>query len=104
MADECALEVTLTKDGVPVADIENGVVLEGEYVLTLSLPANTASGYCVITVGGTAYYTDYLVRSEQAQTVSFALKAEEEVAAVFTPRWGIYTRNSDVVNGELILP
>ena len=104
IADECALEVTVTKDGVPLADIENGVVLEGEYLVTLSLPANTASGYCVITVGEATYYTDYLVRSEQLQTVSFTLQATSEVTATFTPHWGIYTRNSDVVNGELMLP
>ena len=46
MAETFDLTVTVTKDGTPLADIENGVELEAGvvYTVTLSLPAGSASG------------------------------------------------------------
>lgn len=107
MAQECLLSVTLTKDGTALTELENGVMLEEdvEYLVTLSLPANTASGYCVITAGESTYYTECLVRSDTPQTISFVLKVGSAQEVSFTSRWGIYTRDSDVTNGEqLLLP
>ena len=109
-ADGCGLSVTVTLNGVAIEDIESGVELaasDDPYVVTLSLPAGTASGYCLITVGGNTYYTDYILRHEDpvVHTITFELVVETTQTVTFTPRWGIHTKDCDVAdNGELILP
>ncbi len=105
MAENCLLSVTVSLNDVPLTGIENGVELTaGEtYRVVLSLPANTASGYCLITAGGRTYYTDYILRHSNAepQTVSFTLTVKETQTVKFTSRWGIYAAESDVENGVL---
>ena len=86
--------------GTPDAE-GNGIVYNltaGEYIVTLSLPANTASGYCKIIVGDKTYYTDYILRHEEAepQKLIFKLVVEEDTEARFVPHWGIFTRASDI--------
>lgn len=102
MADECLLAVTVSKDGTPIEGIENGVALEaGVYDVTLSLPGNTASGYCLITAGGVNYHTDYIVRhTEDMKEISFKLVVDTAQTVVFTPRWGIFTGESDIVESD----
>lgn len=108
MATDCLLTVTVSKDGVPLENIENGVELEAgvAYTVLLSLPADTASGYCLIAAGGETYYTDYILRHSEpeAQTVTFTLTVEETQRVKFTPRWGIYAADSDVKEGTLVIP
>ena len=107
MADECLLEVTVSKDGVAISGIEEGVALEaGEYEVTLLLPGNTASGYCLIKAGGATYYSDYILRHSDGvpQTKSFILKVETAQTVTFTNRWGIYTTDCHVVDGVMLIP
>ena len=114
MADECLLSVTVYNSGLSVLEVGNGADTEDsielvpgvEYEVVLMLPPNTASGYCMIEANGNVYYTDYILRhSESApQMAVFKLKAETVQTVTFTPRWGIYNRDSDVVNGVLSLP
>ena len=108
MADECALTVYVVKDGTALEDIENGVELEAgvEYLVMLSLPANSASGYCLISAGGNTYYSDYIAAHSdpQPQTKSFVLKVETTQTVTFTSRWGIYAQDSHVVDGKMIIP
>lgn len=107
MSDECGLTVTVMQDGTPLDNIESGVELDSgvEYTVTLYLPSDTSSGYCLISAGGNTYYTDYILRNSQPQTVTFKLKVETTQTVVFTPRWGIYnTYDSSVSNGELLIP
>ena len=108
-ANDCKLEVTVVNknSGEALQNIENGVELvKGEsYEVTLSLPGNTASGYCVIkTADGAEYYTDYILRHEGATPVeySFILSVEETQTVSFTPRWGIFSRESDLVEISLV--
>ena len=105
MAEDCRLTVTVSLDGTVLTDIGNGVELETgkTYKVVLSLPPDTASGYCLITAGGKTYYTDYILRhsAPEAQIAVFALTVEETQTVKFTPRWGIYAADSDVVDGKL---
>ena len=104
-AGECKLEVTVSPEGGTAIDgIENGVELEaGEYIVALLLPADSPSGYCVIEAGGTTYYSDYIVSHKEPapQIKAFKLKVETTQVVTFTVRWGIYTRDSDVIGGIL---
>ena len=108
MAETFDLTVTVTKDGTPLADIENGVELEAGvvYTVTLSLPAGSASCYCVITAGGNTYVSDYIVshNDPEPRTLSFTMTVETTQTVTFTSKWGIYSRESDVKNAELTLP
>ena len=108
MASECLLEVTVAEDGTALADIENGVELQAgvAYIVTLSLPADTASGYCVISAGTQTYYTDYIARHSDPvpKTVSFTLSVGTTQTVTFTPRWGIYAQESDVRESALLIP
>ncbi len=108
-AGECLLTVTVNDQTNAVLEgIEDGVELKAdtEYTVTLSLPSDTASGYCLITADGVSYYTDYIARhsSGEVKTLSFTLTVAEDQVVVFTPRWGIYAGESNVLNGNLHLP
>ena len=107
-ASECLLSVTLTEDGTEITGIEDGVLLEAgvSYTVTLSLPPETASGYCLIEAGDTLYYTDYIQRhsGSEAQSVSFTLLLATSQEVTFTTRWGIYAKDSDVVDSRLLIP
>ena len=108
-ADSCLLSVSVKDpNGAELENTEDGVTLTAGdvYTVTLSLPKDSASGYCMLTAGETAYYSDYIVRheSETPHTVSFTVTVSKTQEVVFTARWGIYTRDSDVVNGSLVIP
>ncbi len=101
-----SVEVT-APDGTELTGIENGVELVADeiYTVTLSLSGGNASGYCLISAGGENYYSDYILRHESVRkTISFHLTVKTTQTVVFTPRWGIYTGDSDVVNARLIIP
>ena len=104
---ECTLEVTVTPNVTGAAaldNIESGVDLDAgaEYLVVMFLPPHSASGYCVIEAGGNTYYSDYIIgNTDQPQILSFLMKSEKSQVATFTTRWGIYNRDSDVVDGVL---
>ena len=106
MADECLLEVSVTVDEAELPDIERGVELEvgREYTVVLSLLPNTASGYCIITAGAESYYTEYIARHTEpdGKNVSFTLTVEETKTVTFTPRWGIYAKSPDILDGASV--
>ena len=109
MADKFLLTVSVAGEGEPLEGIENGVALSAgvEYTVTLTLPAESASGYCILTAGGTQYYTDYLTAHESAtpKVTSFTLKVNSDQTVVFTKHWGIYhLQECAVRNGVLELP
>ena len=108
MAEECLLTVEVTDGDLVLSGIEEGVMLEAgvSYTVTLTLPANSSSGYCLVLVGDHSYYTDYIARhSDPApQTRSFTLISETSQTVRFEIRWGIYAQESDVQDGILILP
>ena len=107
-ADGCELSIVVTKDAAVLQNIENGVELSAgeEYVVTLSLPAGTSSGYCMITVDDDPYYSEYILRHEEGtKTISFKVISQTTQTVKFTSRWGIFTRDCDVANnGTLIIP
>lgn len=107
ISDELLLTVTLTQNGVELTGLDTGVELEAglEYVVTMKLDAGSSSGYCLIEANGVEYYSDYIARNDdQEQTVSFVLKVDQAQTVVFTNRWGIYSGESDVVDGILLIP
>lgn len=110
MAEECKLSVTVVResDGSALENIESGVELvAGEtYSVTLSLPAGSASGYCIIDANGNSYYTDYIARHSEVEdkVVTFDLTVEETQTVTFTTRWGIYSGECHVVDGALNIP
>lgn len=101
-------EAENTKVTVELENIEDGVELEAgvPYTVTLELPANSASGYCLISAGENKYYTDYIANHKDSEPhkFSFTLIVETTQMVKFTPRWGIYSRESDVVNSTLTIP
>lgn len=107
MAEDCLLEITVEdENGVALQGIESGVQLDAgvKYTVTLTLPGNTGSGYCLISANGNTYYTDYILRhTEQEKMISFWVMVEETKTVTFTPRWGIYNHESDVVDDALII-
>lgn len=108
MAGDCLLSVSVSCEGTVLTGIEDGVELEAgkSYEVTLTLPPNTASGYCLLTAGGVNYYTDYISRhtEETEKTVTFTLTVVTTQTVKFTTRWGIYATDSSVQNGQLQIP
>lgn len=108
-ASECLLDVSVYKDGTVLSgSIEDGVILEegATYTVVLSLPKDSSSGYCIITAGGVSYKTDYIAHhtNELPETLSFTLTVAKEQKVFFKTHWGIYSDESDVKNGSLLLP
>ena len=106
-ADACLLSVSVYKDGTEVAiiDTDNSATLEceGMYTVTLTLPKESASGYLVLTVDGQEYYSDYLQRNDDTdQTLTFTLNVKAAKNVTFTARWGIYSGDCHVKNGETL--
>lgn len=106
-ADACLLSVSVYKDGTEKAiiDTENAATLdcEGTYTVTLTLPKESASGYLVLTVNGQKYYSDYLQGNDDIeQTLTFTLNVLAARSVTFTARWGIYSGECHVKNGETL--
>lgn len=108
-ADACLLSVSVYKDGTEEAlatvNTENPITLEceGTYTITLTLPKESASGYLVLTVDGQEYYSDYLQRNDNTdQTLTFTLNVKAAKTVTFTARWGIYSGDCHVKNGETL--
>ena len=112
-ATECLISIEVVPEGsdavIDVSGTEDtlGVALAaGNYTVTMSLPKDSASGYYVIGVGANTYLTDYIVHhdEETPKTKTFTLTLGTDSEVVFTPRWGIYSDESDVTNGVLLSP
>lgn len=109
-ADACLISVSVYKDGAEGAlatvDTVNAAMLEceeGTYTVTLTLPKESASGYLIITANGQDYYSDYLQRNdENDQTLTFTLNVATVQTVTFTARWGIYSGECSVNNGETL--
>ena len=104
-ADQCLLTVTVEDTSTELADIENGVELqEGvTYTVTLTLPKDSASGYCLIATELDNFYSDYIARHNQDEpkTLNFSLTVGKAQTVKFISRWGIYAGEPDVQNGTL---
>ena len=75
----------------------------GTYTVTLTLPKESASGYLVLTVDDQEYYSDYLQRNDNTdQTLTFTLNVKAAKTVTFTARWGIYSGECHVKNGETL--
>ena len=107
-AKDCLLAVTVLDGGVELDNIDEGVVLTAgvEYLVTLSLPADTASGYCIILADGEAYRSEYIRRHDDSvpHEISFILTVGEDKTVTFTSHWGIYSVECSVVAGRLDIP
>jgi hypothetical protein len=104
-AEQCLLTVSVKDTSTELTDIENGVELqEGvTYEVTLTLPKDSASGYCLMVVGENKYYSDYIVRHDEdtPKTVNFTLPVGQTQTVKFITRWGVYAGESNVQNGTL---
>ena len=103
----CKLSVSVAKEGSEEAVIDihtpTALVCEGTYTVTLTLPSGSASGYLVVSVGDTDYYTDYLKRSEgEEQTLTFTMDVKAATSVLLTARWGIYSGECHIENGEVL--
>ena len=105
---EGLLAVTVTKDQTQISDIEQKIVREvGTYTVTMTLPQDSASGYCVIYVGSDAYRSPYILRSQETeQAITFSIVLEEPSELSIETRWGIYSDGEPDIteNGTLTLP
>ena len=106
-AGECLLSVSVYKDGTEKAiiDTNHSATLEcdGTYSVTLTLPNESASGYLVLTVDDQEYYSDYLQGNDNTdQTLTFTLNVKAAKTVTFTARWGIYSGECHVKNGETL--
>ncbi len=106
---DCLLSVSIYKDGaekaVITANKENTVSLDcqGVYIVTLALPKDSASGYLVMRNEKGDYYTDCLRRNEESdQTLTFTLNVATRESISFTARWGVYSGECHVKDGEVL--
>ena len=99
LADPSGNAVELGDDGVSLSP---GVV----YRVTLSLPCDAPSAYCLISAGGKLYYSEHLARHSDASphTVSFDLTVQSEQTVSLCARYGILSERCDVKGGALVIP
>ena len=107
IADECRLSVTVSNGAAELTDISSGVWLEAgvEYTVTLSLPANSSSGYCIVNAGLNTYYSDYIAHHTEPvpKTSTFTLTVATSQTVKFITGWGIYSGSSDVTDGVMTI-
>ena len=58
-----------------------------------------ATGYCSITVGSETYYTEQIFA---AGTFTFTVNAAANTQIILTPKWGTYSRDATLHNGDVI--
>lgn len=111
-AGSCELKVTVSEIGLtksqPLVSIEDMTaeshrLTAGEYVVELSVPDGSASGYCMILANGDIYRTEHVSdTAAEIDKISFTLKLEEDTTVVFEPRWGIYSGDVSVSDGGVL--
>lgn len=114
-AGECLLQISVANGGsdVPLVDgqatLEKGVT----YTVTLTMPKDSPSGYCVVNTASGTYRTDYLARhtDDTPVTLSFTLTLAQQLdeggaditpdtlTVTFKTHWGIYSGEFDVTAG-----
>ena len=99
------MTVTVTKE-TETFNVEEELTLDaGEYTVTLSLPANSGSGYCVIVANGKEYLSPYIHKDDAPKSIQFTLKLNEQTKVTVKTHWGIYSKTADVaVDGVLEIP
>ncbi|MBR2611589.1 MAG: hypothetical protein IKC72_00845 [Clostridia bacterium] len=109
-APNCLLETVVVvnaEDETPLSDIENGVTLAAgvTYRVTLTLPKDSASGYCQMFVGTEKYLSPYIARhtEDTPKTVTYYVKAEVDTEVKFVTHWGIYSAEASVLAGETLI-
>ncbi len=108
-AGECLLEIKVQDElGTEIEDIDSGVALNaGIYTVTLTLPKDSTSGYCIIETETTSYYSDYILHhdNDTPMVVTFYVDVKSSQTVKFVERWGVYSGDIDVEdNGTLTLP
>lgn len=103
-ASECLLTVAADEGGNiadPLALDENGKPIplgEGRYTIVLTLPRDSASGYCALDLGGkdNVVYTRAIVSHDKSdpETLSFTLVIEEGASVIFSAHWGVPSSSS----------
>ena len=110
---QCLLKITITSEsGTNIEkEFENGEFSEilsiDQYTMTLEIPDESASGYCIIKVGDKELYTQAVSNNPgiERRKISFTLEVTEQVTVTVIPRWGIYSGDIHVENnGALPLP
>ncbi len=112
---ECLLQISVAKDGENLTLSDGSLTLEKDvtYTVTLTMPKDSSSGYCVITTAGGVYRTEYLARhtedtpTEISFTISIAHQLDENgvditpdtVTVGFNTHWGIYSGEVNVSDG-----
>ena len=87
-------------------EAENVVLDAGKYTVTMTLPAESSSGYLVISDGVDEYYSPTLIRSEnnEEQKISFTLDVKAVTTLSFKAKWGIYSGDPSVeASGTLVV-
>ena len=106
-ASDIVASVTNTESGETIATVKVGdsvklADMQGEYTVLLSLPKGSSSGYLIVTVGETTYYSDSLKKNDSAdQSLSFTLAVNEATDVKFTARWGIYSAEPHIKYGDV---
>ena len=108
----CTLSITVAKDannkidigfedGEKIVDLEAGV----EYTVTLSIPQDSASGYCIISLNGVDMYSQSVSNNgaPYERTLSFTVVADADTKVTFAPSWGIYSGDTVIQDGETVL-
>ena len=105
---ECLLTVSVYADGatdpteVIDAAHEATITEAGTYLITLTLPKDSSSGYLLVSASGGDHYVEHILRhtDDAAKTLSFTLVKTTDTAEVtLAPMWGVYSGNYDVLSG-----
>jgi len=102
------MTVTVTKEDDNTFAFEEGKEQSweiGEYTVTLFLPANSGSGYCVIVANGKEYLSPYIHKDDAPKSIQFTLKLNEQTKVTVKTHRGIYSKTADVAeSGVLEIP
>jgi hypothetical protein len=115
-ASSCTMEITVGGQTYQYGtEIEPVTIPDGNGAVNVAmvLPAGSASGYCIIefsykddngeTVTKTCYTQAVSNTVDGAPTeVSFKIVADESATVKITPRWGIYSGNACIIDGDVI--
>lgn len=115
----CLLNITVEREDAEniVVDFEGGekdvILKQGiQHSVKLEIPADSASGYCVITIkdGDSDESNDIKIYTQAVSyngapytdTLSFKLISDENVEVSITPCWGIYSGDVHIFEGDTV--
>ena len=109
-ASDCKLSIRITDGAALDQTVEYGDSLtldlkkDVNYTVTLSLPRDSASGYCIMSAGDDKYYSPFIQRHDgDPVSVEFTLRVEKDVAVSFDTHWGIYSGYGNVLGGGTLI-